>query len=64
MSVIPEHITTREEALSWLLRHGYSEDLAHAELEHWEDVEVEIIEEAPVVEIEEDDEEGHEKVGR
>ena len=36
MSVIPVDITTREEAMEWLLRHGYSVDVANEELKDWE----------------------------
>jgi len=60
MSVIPEHITGREEALSWLLRHGYSEDLAHEELNNWEEPEAPAEEEPEMVEEEWDDEEEEE----
>ena len=34
--IIPDHITSREEAYGWLLRHGYSVDVANEELEHWD----------------------------
>ena len=34
-TIIPEDITDREAAKTWLLRHGYSEDLAEEELSHW-----------------------------
>lgn len=34
-NIIPEEITDREAAKTWLLRHGYSEDLAEEELSHW-----------------------------
>ena len=34
--MIPEYITTRDEAYNWLLRHGYSVDLANEELDAWE----------------------------
>ena len=35
MSVIPEHITDIEEARGWLLRHGYSAEMAAEELANW-----------------------------
>jgi len=35
-NIIPEHITTREEAIAWLHRHGYSVDMAKAEADAWE----------------------------
>ena len=35
MSVIPEHITDNEEAHNWLLRHGYSAEMAAEELANW-----------------------------
>ena len=35
MSVIPEHITDIEEARGWLLRHGYSAEMAAEELASW-----------------------------
>ena len=35
MSVIPEHITDNEEAHNWLLRHGYSAEMAAEELASW-----------------------------
>ena len=31
MTIIPEDIKTEEEAMHWLMRHGYSEDLAKEE---------------------------------
>ena len=34
--MIPENITTRDEAYNWLLRHGYPVDLANEELDAWE----------------------------
>ena len=34
--IIPDHITTREEAVSWMYRHGYSVDKAQAEADAWE----------------------------
>jgi len=33
--MIPVDITNREEAYAWLLRHGYSVDVAKEELENW-----------------------------
>jgi hypothetical protein len=36
MSVIPVDIMTREEAMEWLLRHGYSVDVANEELKDWQ----------------------------
>ena len=33
--MIPDHVKTREEAYGWLVRHGYSVDMANAELESW-----------------------------
>lgn len=35
MTIIPEDIKTEEEAMHWLMRHGYSEDLAKEEVAHW-----------------------------
>ena len=34
--MIPVDITNREEAMEWLLRHGYSVDVAKEELTNWE----------------------------
>ena len=34
--MIPENITTLDEAYNWLLRHGYPVDLANEELDAWE----------------------------
>jgi DNA-directed RNA polymerase delta subunit len=34
--MIPVDITNREEAYEWLLRHGYSVDVANEELKNWE----------------------------
>ena len=48
MTIIPEDIKTEEEAMHWLMRHGYSEDLAKEEVAHWT---------APPASIEEIDEE-------
>ena len=42
--MIPDHITTRDEAYEWMLRHGYSVDLANEELDAWE------VDQAPVEE--------------
>jgi len=68
-NIIPEHITTREEAIAWLHRHGYSVDMAKTEADAWEagytpveETAEEVVEEAAeeVVEeeiVEEDDEE-------
>tara|TARA_S200002703_G_C3694126_1_gene213147 strand:- start:160 stop:414 length:255 start_codon:yes stop_codon:yes gene_type:complete len=59
MSVIPEHITDIEEARGWLLRHGYSAEMAAEELANWgsspaeEDSTEEVVEE----EWEDDEEE-------
>tara|TARA_Y100001938_G_C7919718_1_gene343808 strand:- start:135 stop:398 length:264 start_codon:yes stop_codon:yes gene_type:complete len=47
MTIIPEDIKTEEEAMHWLMRHGYSEDLAKEEVAHWT---------APAASIEEIDE--------
>jgi hypothetical protein len=35
-NIIPDHITTREDAVSWLHRHGYSADMAQTEADAWE----------------------------
>lgn len=35
-NIIPDHITTREEAIAWLHRHGYSADMAQLEAAAWE----------------------------
>ena len=35
MTIIPEDIKTEEEAMHWLMRHGYSEDLAKEEVANW-----------------------------
>ena len=43
--MIPDHITTRDEAYGWMLRHGYSVDLANEELDVWE------ADQAPVEEV-------------
>jgi len=55
MSVIPEHIDNIEEARGWLLRHGYSAEMAAEELQNW--VAPEVIIEEPAEEEWEDDEE-------
>ena len=67
MSVIPEHITDIEEARGWLLRHGYSAEMAAEELANWgsspadeeDSAEEEIVEEE--WEDEEEDEEWDEE---
>ena len=58
MSIIPEDIKTEEEAMHWLMRHGYSEDLAKEEVAHWTapPVSIEEIDEDVMAEIEEDEE--------
>ena len=35
MTIITEDIKTEEEAMHWLMRHGYSEDLAKEEVANW-----------------------------
>jgi hypothetical protein len=67
MSVIPEHITDIEEARGWLLRHGYSAEMAAEELANWgsspaeeDSAEEEIVEEEWEDEEEEVDEEDEE----
>lgn len=62
MSIIPEDIKTEEEAMHWLMRHGYSEDLAKEEVAHWTapPVSIEEIDEDVMAEIEEDEEEEEE----
>ena len=59
MSIIPEDIKTEEEAMHWLMRHGYSEDLAKEEVAHWTapPVSIEDINEDVMDEIEEEEEE-------
>ena len=57
MSVVPEHINNIEEARGWLLRHGYSAEMAAEELENWVAPEVVIEESAEEVVIEEPAEE-------
>tara|TARA_B100000900_G_C20276311_1_gene592166 strand:- start:2 stop:277 length:276 start_codon:yes stop_codon:yes gene_type:complete len=59
MSIIPEDIKTEEEAMHWLMRHGYSEDLAKEEVAHWTapPVSIEEIDEDVMDEIEEEEEE-------
>jgi hypothetical protein len=68
MSVIPEHITDIEEARGWLLRHGYSAEMAAEELANWgsspadeEDSAEEVVEEEWEDEDEEWDEEEDEE---
>ena len=61
MTIIPEDIKTEEEAMHWLMRHGYSEDLAKEEVANWtapefEDADEEDLEE----ELEGEDEEEEE----
>ena len=63
MSIIPEHIDNIEEARGWLLRHGYSAEMAAEELANWgsspadeEDSAEEVVEE----EWEDEDEEWEE----
>ena len=48
MTIIPEDIKTEEEAMHWLMRHGYSEDLAKEEVANW------TAPPASIVEIDED----------
>lgn len=47
--MIPEYITTREEAYNWMLRHGYSVDLANEELDAWEAGEAPASEEPEII---------------
>ena len=47
--MIPEYITTREEAYNWMLRHGYSVDLANEELDAWESGEAPASEEPEII---------------
>ena len=47
--MIPDHITTREEAYNWMLRHGYSVDLANEELDAWEEGEAPASEEPEII---------------
>ena len=58
MSIIPEDIKTEEEAMHWLMRHGYSEDLAKEEVAHWTapPVSIEEIDEDVMAEIDEEEE--------
>ena len=58
MSIIPEHIDNIEEARGWLLRHGYSAEMAAEELANW--VAPEVIIEEPAEEEWEDEEEWEE----
>ena len=60
MTIIPEDIKTEEEAMHWLMRHGYSEDLAKEEVANWtapefEDADEEDLEEELVWEDEEEE---------
>ena len=52
---LPDHIKNLEEARAYLLRHGYSVDIANEELSDWAPSNVEV--EEPELEIDEDDEE-------
>lgn len=63
MSIIPEDIKTEEEAMHWLMRHGYSEDLAKEEVAHWTapPVSIEEINEDVMDEIEEEEWEDEEE---
>ena len=58
MSIIPEDIKTEEEAMHWLMRHGYSEDLAKEEVAHWTapPASIEEIDEDMMNEIDEEEE--------
>ena len=58
MTIIPEDIKTEEEAMHWLMRHGYSEDLAKEEVAHWTapPASIEEIDEDVMDEIEEEEE--------
>ena len=58
MTIIPEDIKTEEEAMHWLMRHGYSEDLAKEEVAHWTapPASIEEIDEHMMDEIEEEEE--------
>ncbi len=47
--MIPENITTRDEAYNWMLRHGYSVDLANEELDAWEAGEAPASEEPEII---------------
>ena len=58
MTIIPEDIKTEEEAMHWLMRHGYSEDLAKEEVAHWTapPASIEEIDEDMMNEIDEEEE--------
>ena len=58
MTIIPEDIKTEEEAMHWLMRHGYSEDLAKEEVAHWTapPASIEDVDEHMMDEIEEEEE--------
>tara|TARA_Y100001937_G_scaffold114087_1_gene163438 strand:+ start:3237 stop:3500 length:264 start_codon:yes stop_codon:yes gene_type:complete len=58
MTIIPEDIKTEEEAMHWLMRHGYSEDLAKEEVAHWTapPASIEEIDEDMMDEIDEEEE--------
>ena len=58
MTIIPEDIKTEEEAMHWLMRHGYSEDLAKEEVTHWTapPASIEEIDEDMMNEIDEEEE--------
>ena len=62
MTIIPEEIKTEEEAMHWLMRHGYSEDLAKEEVAHWTapPASIEEIDEDMMDEIEDEEEEWEE----
>jgi segregation and condensation protein B len=63
---LPDHIKNLEEARAYLLRHGYSVDVANEELSNWTPSGVEVVQPTPEptpepeLEIEEDDEEDEE----
>lgn len=52
-NIIPNDITTREDAIGWLHRHGYSVEMAKAEADAWEAgyVTEEVVVEEPAEEI-------------
>ena len=62
MTIIPEEIKTEEEAMHWLMIHGYSEDLAKVEVAHWTapPASIEEIDEDMMDEIEDEEEEWEE----
>ena len=62
MTIIPEDIKTEEEAMHWLMRHGYSEDLAKEEVANWTapPASIEEIDEDIMDEIEDEEEEWEE----